>query len=318
MNNILVTGGAGFIGSNFVNYYLEKHHETRIICIDKMTYAAKLSNLKSNLDNKNLVFLKGDICDSRFLADLFNKYTIDAVINFAAESHVDNSINGPEEFLLSNYMGVFNLLECVRNYPNIRFHQVSTDEVYGDTSIDSSRRFYEEDILRPSSPYSSSKAAADLLILSYHRSYGMNITISRSVNNYGPHQHEEKLIPLIINNALNNKNIPLYGDGKNIRDWMYVLDHCSAIDTILHLGVSGEVYNVGNNNELSNVQIANMILDKIDSSSSKIEYVLDRPGHDARYSVETKKIRELGWEPKYNFDSTLLSTIEWYKSKIFF
>jgi dTDP-glucose 4,6-dehydratase len=317
VNSILVTGGAGFIGSNFVNFYLENYPKTKIICIDKMTYAAKMSYLDSALEKRNFIFRKGDICDANFLTELFNEFTFDAVVNFAAESHVDNSINGPEEFLLSNFMGVFHLLECVRRFPEIRFHQVSTDEVYGDTPIDSSRRFTEEDALRPSSPYSSSKAAADLLILSYHRSFGTNVTISRCVNNYGPHQHEEKLIPVIINNALSNRDIPLYGDGKNVRDWIYVLDHCTAIDTILRKGLSGEIYNVGANNELSNFLITKVILKKIHSSSSKIVYVSDRPGHDARYSVETKKIRDLGWQPTSSFESTIISTIEWIKSNYY-
>jgi dTDP-glucose 4,6-dehydratase len=311
---ILVTGGAGFIGTNFIFYLRKYYSEHHIICLDKLTYAANLSNLSSLIEAGDLAFVKGDITDIEFLDDFFYLNDFDMVINFAAESHVDRSILGPRVFLYTNYIGVFNLLEQVRKNPNIRFHQVSTDEVFGDLPLDQPElSFTEISPFRPSSPYASSKAAADLLILSYHRTYNLNVTISHSSNNYGPYQFLEKLIPLVILNATKDKSIPVYGDGKNVRDWIHVYDHCSALAIILFRGKSGSTYNIGSDNEINNINIVTKILKIIGKSTSFITYVTDRPGHDLRYSVNSSKLRlDLGWKPVINFDDGLKDTVKWY------
>jgi dTDP-glucose 4,6-dehydratase len=298
MNSMLVTGGAGFIGSNFIEFIYEKYDSLEIICIDKMTYAASIDNLKNVINSERFHFYEGDICDSEFLSSIFEKHNIDVVVNFAAESHVDNSIANPEAFIKTNYEGVFTLLQHSIINKIYRFHQVSTDEVYGDLPIDKPElSFSESSQLKPSSPYSASKAAADLLVLAYGRTYGLNVTISRSTNNYGKNQFHEKLIPKVIKNALSNEPIPVYGNGENIRDWIFVLDHCSAIDIIISQGASGEIYNVGANNEYSNIDLIKKILEELNKSNELIKFVSDRPGHDRRYSVRVDKLLGLGWKP---------------------
>ena len=296
MKTILVTGGAGFIGTNFIYYMQETNPDIEIVCIDKLTYAGNLSNLDQAMKQANFHFYHGDICDPQFLEKVFQKYQFDAIVNFAAESHVDRSIESPDAFMQSNYMGVFQLLEAAKKFKSGRFHQVSTDEVYGDLPLDRpDLKFDEQTPLKPSSPYSASKAAADLLVLAYHRTFGLDVTISRCSNNYGPNQYPEKLIPVVISKALKNEKIPVYGDGLNVRDWIHVLDHCSAIRTIINNSSSGEVYNVGANQELSNISLIKLILDKLDKSIELIEFVSDRPGHDSRYAIDNRKLTSLGW-----------------------
>ncbi len=311
---ILVTGGAGFIGSNFIFYMLKNHPDYRIICLDKLTYAGNLETLKDIMDKENFVFYKGDIADKSFVEDLFEREHPDIVVNFAAESHVDRSIEDPGIFLKTNILGTQVLMDACRKFGIKRYHQVSTDEVYGDLPLDrADLLFTEETPIHTSSPYSSSKAGADLLVLAYYRTYGLPVTISRCSNNYGPYHFPEKLIPLMIANALVDKPLPVYGDGKNVRDWLYVEDHCSAIDAIIHNGRVGEVYNVGGHNEKANIEIVKIILDALEKPHSLITYVTDRKGHDLRYAIDPTKIyNELGWLPETKFEVGIVKTIKWY------
>lgn len=313
MKNILVTGGAGFIGSNFIYYELEKHPDRRIVCLDALTYAGNLETLEKALKNKNFRFVKGDITDRKAVEALFEEESFDAVVNFAAESHVDRSIDEPEVFLKTNILGTQVLLDACRKR-NIRFHQVSTDEVYGDLPLDRPDLFFtEETPIHTSSPYSASKAAADLLVTAYFRTYGAKVTISRCSNNYGPYHFPEKLIPLIIANALEGKELPVYGEGKNVRDWLYVRDHCKAIDLILENGRLGEVYNIGGHNEKTNLEVVKTVLKILGKSEDLIRFVKDRPGHDMRYAIDPTKIRnELGWYPETTFEDGIEKTVKWY------
>ncbi len=312
--NILVTGGAGFIGSNFVYYMLEKHPDYRIVCIDKLTYAGNLETLRSAMENGNFRFFKGDITDRTAVYSLFEEENFDAVVNFAAESHVDRSIEEPEVFLKTNILGTQVLLDAARKYGNIRYHQVSTDEVYGDLPLDRPDLFFtEETPIHTSSPYSASKASADLLCMAYYRTYGLPVTISRCSNNYGPYHFPEKLIPLMIINALHKKELPVYGEGLNVRDWLYVEDHCKAIDLVLHKGRTGEVYNIGGHNEKTNIEVVRKIIGILGRDESLIKYVKDRPGHDMRYAIDPTKIRnELGWYPETTFEEGIKKTVDWY------
>ncbi|KZX11486.1 dTDP-glucose 4,6-dehydratase [Methanobrevibacter filiformis] len=307
---IVVTGGAGFIGSNFLNYMLNKYPNYEIINIDSLTYCGNLENLKDIEDNPNYTFAKGDIRDTEFVNSVIDD-TVDHVINFAAESHVDRSIENPKIFIESNIIGTQTLLESSKKSNIKKYVQISTDEVYG--TLGSTGYFTETTPLAANSPYSSSKAGADLLVRAYHETYDLPINITRCSNNYGPYQFPEKLIPLMINNALNNKQLPVYGDGKNVRDWLHVYDHCSAIDRVLHKGKIGEVYNIGGNNEKENIEIVKLILKYLDKSESLINYVEDRLGHDRRYAIDSSKIqKELGWKPKYTFEVGIEETIDWY------
>lgn len=312
--NILVTGGAGFIGGNFVHYMLDKYSDYRIVCVDALTYAGNLSTLENVLDNQNFRFVKADIADRIAIEKLFNEEKFDIVVNFAAESHVDRSIENPEIFLKTNILGTSVLMDMCRKYGNIRYHQVSTDEVYGDLPLDRPELFFtEETPIHTSSPYSSSKAGADLLVQAYYRTYGLPITISRCSNNYGPYHFPEKLIPLMIANALADKPLPVYGDGLNVRDWLYVEDHCRAIDLIIHEGRIGEVYNVGGHNEMANIDIVKIILKELGKPESLIKFVADRKGHDMRYAIDPSKIhKELGWLPETMFADGIKKTIKWY------
>lgn len=311
---LIVTGGAGFIGTNFIYYILEHHPEDRVVCLDKLTYAGNLANLDEALKQSNVRFVQGDICDRGLVDHLFEEEQPDAVINFAAESHVDRSIEGPEIFLQTNIMGTAVLLDACREHGMVRFHQVSTDEVYGDLPLDRpDLLFMETTPLHASSPYSASKASADLLTLAYHRTYGLPVTISRCSNNYGPYQFPEKLIPLMISNALNDQPLPVYGTGQNVRDWLYVKDHCSAVDLILRKGCPGEVYNVGGNNEMKNLDIVKLICRELGKPESLITHVTDRKGHDLRYAIDASKLQqELEWTPKTKFSNGIQSTIRWY------
>lgn len=312
--NIIVTGGAGFIGSNFVFHMLQTHPEYRIVCLDKLTYAGNLSTLEPVMTNENFRFVKADICDRAAVYQLFEEEHPDMVVNFAAESHVDRSIENPGIFLETNIMGTAVLMDACRKYGITRYHQVSTDEVYGDLPLDRPDLFFTEDTpIHTSSPYSSSKASADLLVLAYHRTYGLPVTISRCSNNYGPYHFPEKLIPLMIINALHDKPLPVYGDGLNVRDWLYVEDHCRAIDLILHKGTVGEVYNVGGHNEMRNIDIVKLICRSLGKPESLIQFVTDRKGHDRRYAIDPTKIhRELGWLPETKFADGIQKTIQWY------
>lgn len=312
--NIIVTGGAGFIGSNFVFHMLQTHPEYRIVCLDKLTYAGNLSTLEPVMGNENFRFVKADICDRAAVYQLFEEEHPDMVVNFAAESHVDRSIENPGIFLETNIMGTAVLMDACRKYGITRYHQVSTDEVYGDLPLDRPDLFFTEDTpIHTSSPYSSSKASADLLVLAYHRTYGLPVTISRCSNNYGPYHFPEKLIPLMIINALHDKPLPVYGDGLNVRDWLYVEDHCRAIDLILHKGTVGEVYNVGGHNEMKNIDIVKLICRTLGKPESLIQFVTDRKGHDRRYAIDPTKIhRELGWLPETKFADGIQKTIQWY------
>ena len=311
---ILVTGGAGFIGSNFIYYELDKYAEDRIVCIDALTYAGNLETLEEALKNERFVFYRGDIADGEFVNGVFAKEHPDIVVNFAAESHVDRSIEAPDIFLRTNVIGTMTLLEACRNYGIQRFHQVGTDEVYGDLPLDRTDLFFtEETPIHTSSPYSASKAAADLLVLAYHRTYGLPVTISRCSNNYGPYHFPEKLIPLMISRALADESLPVYGSGENVRDWLYVKDHCSAIDLVMRKGRNGEVYNIGGHNERTNLQVVKTILKELGKPETLITYVKDRPGHDMRYAIDPTKIRsELGWQPETSFDDGIKQTIRWY------
>ena len=309
---ILVTGGAGFIGSNFIFYLLKNHPDHKIVCLDKLTYAGNLSTLRSVLDR--IVFEKVDICDRDEVDRVFSEQRPDVVVNFAAESHVDRSIEDPELFLKTNIIGTSVLMDACRKYEISRFHQVGTDEVYGDLPLDRPDLFFtEETPLHTSSPYSSSKAAADLLVMAYHRTYGLPVTISRCSNNYGPYQFPEKLIPLMIANALADKSLPVYGEGLNVRDWLYVEDHCKAIDLVLQKGRVGEVYNIGGHNEMRNIDIVKLICKELGKPESLITFVKDRKGHDMRYAIDPAKIHEeLGWLPETKFEDGIKKTIKWY------
>lgn len=311
---IIVTGGAGFIGSNFIFHMLEVYPEYRIICLDKLTYAGNLSTLEKVKNNINFRFVKADICDRQAVYKLFEEENPDIVVNFAAESHVDRSIETPEIFLQTNIIGTAVLMDACRKYGIKRYHQVSTDEVYGDLPLDRPDLFFTENTpLHTSSPYSSSKASADLLVLSYYRTFGLPVTISRCSNNYGPYHFPEKLIPLMVINALANKPLPVYGEGLNVRDWLYVEDHCRAIDLIIHNGRVGEVYNVGGHNEMSNIDIVKIICKTLGKPESLITYVSDRKGHDLRYAIDPEKIHnELGWLPETKFADGIQRTIKWY------
>lgn len=311
---ILVTGGAGFIGGNFVHYMLKKYPDYDIVCLDKLTYAGNLSTLESVIDNPKFEFCKGDIADVAYIDQLFKTHKFDIVINFAAESHVDRSIENPQIFLQTNVLGTGVLMDACRKYGNIRYHQVSTDEVYGDLPLDRPDLFFTEQTpIHTSSPYSSSKAGADLLVLAYYRTFGLPVTISRCSNNYGPYHFPEKLIPLMISRALANESLPVYGNGLNVRDWLYVEDHCRAIDLIIHKGKIGEVYNVGGHNEKSNIEIVKTILKLLGKSEDLITYVEDRKGHDMRYAIDPTKIHnDLGWLPETKFEDGIKKTIDWY------
>lgn len=311
---IVVTGGAGFIGSNFIYYMLDKYKDYKIICIDKLTYAGNLSTLSEAMKNQNFKFIKADICDIEKIDTVFKEEEPNIVVNFVAESHVDRSISNPEVFLETNIRGTSVLLECCKKYNVKRYHQISTDEVYGDLPLDRpDLSFTEKSPLRPSSPYSVSKTSADLLVLSYFRTYKLPVTISRCSNNYGPYHFPEKLIPLIIIKALKNQRLPIYGDGKNVRDWIYVKDHCKAIDLILHKGKIGEVYNVGGNSEKSNLEVVKTILNILGKSEKLIEFVPDRLGHDRRYSINDYKIEsELGFKRDVTFEQGIEKTINWF------
>lgn len=311
---IIVTGGAGFIGSNFVYHMLDKYKDYKIVCIDCLTYAGNMSTLKVAMENPNFKFYKTNICARNEIYEIFENEKPDIVVNFAAESHVDRSIENPEVFLQTNILGTQVLMDACRKYGNIRYHQVSTDEVYGDLPLDRPDLFFtEETPIHTSSPYSSSKAGADLLVLAYHRTFGLPVTISRCSNNYGPYHFPEKLIPLMIANALNDKPLPVYGTGENIRDWLYVTDHCKAIDLIIHNGKIGEVYNVGGHNEMCNLDIVKLICKKLGKPESLITFVADRKGHDMRYAIDPTKIHtELGWLPETKFADGIELTIKWY------
>lgn len=311
---MIVTGGAGFIGSNFIFHILKKYPSYGVICLDKLTYAGNLSTLKSVMENPNFRFVKEDICNRAAVYRLFEEEKPDVVVNFAAESHVDRSIDNPEIFLQTNILGTQVLMDACRQYGITRYHQVSTDEVYGDLPLDRPDLFFtEETPIHASSPYSSSKAAADLLVLAYYRTYGLPVTISRCSNNYGPYHFPEKLIPLTIANALNDKPLPVYGQGLNVRDWLYVEDHCKAIDLILHKGRVGEIYNVGGHNEMANIEIVKLICKELGKPESLIKFVADRKGHDMRYAIDPTKIhRELGWLPETKFAYGIKKTIAWY------
>lgn len=311
---ILVTGGAGFIGSNFIYYMLKKYPEYKIVCIDSLTYAGNLETLEEANKNPNFKFVKGDITDRKLVFELFEEEKFDVVVNFAAESHVDRSIDSPEIFLKTNIMGTQVLMDASREFNVGRYHQVSTDEVYGDLPLDRPDLFFTETTpIHTSSPYSASKAAADLLVQAYHRTYNLPATITRCSNNYGPYHFPEKLIPLMIANALADKPLPVYGEGLNVRDWLYVEDHCSAIDKVIHKGREGEVYNIGGHNEKTNIEVVRLILKELNKSEELITYVADRKGHDMRYAIDPTKIHnELGWLPETKFEDGIKKTVKWY------
>ena len=331
--SVLVTGGAGFIGSNFIPYFLENNPTTKVVNLDKLTYAGELSNLKEVENNPNYSFVKGDICDRSLVQSLFDKYQFDGVIHFAAESHVDNSINNPSAFVDTNILGTFNLIDVAKSNwmeapfkykdgcENNRFHHISTDEVYG--SLGETGLFTENTPYAPNSPYSASKASSDFIIRSYFHTYGMNVVTTNCSNNYGPKQHDEKLIPTIIRKAISGENIPIYGDGTNVRDWLYVLDHCKGIDLVFKTGKAGETYNIGGRNERNNLYIVNTICSILDeikpadkSYKDQITFVTDRPGHDFRYAIDASKVEnELGWKADENFETGIKKTIDWYLKK---
>ncbi len=311
---LLVTGGAGFIGANFVFYMLEHHPEDKIVCLDALTYAGNLETLAPVMEHENFRFVRGDVADRETVFNLFEEEGFDVVVNFAAESHVDRSIEDPGIFLRTNILGTQVLMDASRKYGVSRYHQVGTDEVYGDLPLDRPDLFFTEDMpITASSPYSASKASADLLVMAYHRTYGLPVTISRCSNNYGPYQFPEKLIPLMIANALADKDLPVYGTGENVRDWLYVEDHCRAIDLILREGRVGEVYNIGGHNEKTNLDVVRTILKQLGKPESLITFVGDRKGHDLRYAIDPAKIHsELGWLPQTRFDDGIRRTIDWY------
>ena len=313
--NVLVTGGAGFIGCNFIRHMIKNHPGYRIVCIDSLTYAGDMNNLADVMSLENFAFYKADITDRNAVYGIFESERPDIAVNFAAESHVDRSLDDPEIFLKTNIMGTSVIMDACLKYGTKRFHQISTDEVYGDLPLDRpDLLFTEESPLRPSSPYSASKTSADLLAAAYHRTYGLNVTISRCSNNYGPCQHTEKLIPLMITNALADKPLPVYGSGENVRDWIHVSDHCSAVDLIIHSGRNGEIYNIGGSCEMRNIDIVRLICRELGKPETLISHVADRMGHDLRYAIDSSKLRsELGWYPKIKFADGIRDTIEYYK-----
>jgi len=333
MNTILVTGGAGFIGSNFIPYFLETNKEYTVVNLDLLTYAGNLENVKEIENNERYKFVEGDICDANLIDKLFKEFNFKGIIHFAAESHVDNSIKNPDAFIQTNIFGTFNLINAAKNYwmdapfqykkgyEDCKFHHVSTDEVYG--TLGETGLFTEHTSYAPNSPYSASKASSDFLVRSYFHTYGLNVVTTNCSNNYGPHQHDEKLIPTIIRKAISGENIPIYGDGKNIRDWLYVLDHCTGIELVYKKGKYGETYNIGGKNERDNLYIANKICEILDTTHPKkksykdqISFVKDRPGHDFRYAIDASKIEnELGWKADENFESGIQKTISWYLKK---
>ena len=306
---LVVTGGAGFIGSNFVRFMLRRYDDLEVVTLDKLTYAGNLENLRDVEDDPRYSFIKGDICDAAVVrAALLGA---DAVVNFAAETHVDRSISGPQDFISTDVLGTHTLLEAVRELGVARYLQISTDEVYGSTETGS---FTEESDLAPSSPYSASKAGADLLVLAYHRTFGTPVLITRSSNNYGAYQYPEKIVPLFITNAVDELQLPVYGDGLNVRDWLYVEDNCAGIDLVLQEGVPGQVYNIGGGNEVQNLAITHQILELLGKSTELIRFVTDRPGHDRRYAIDCAKLKALGWQPRVPFEAGLARTVEWYAS----
>ena len=333
MQTILITGGAGFIGANFIPFFLEKNKKTKVVNLDALTYAGDLENLKELISNPRYIFEKGNICDRNFIEEIFKKHSISGVIHFAAESHVDNSIKNPDAFIQTNINGTFNLLDVAKNlwmdapnlykneFKNARFHHISTDEVFG--TLGESGLFTEETPYAPNSPYSASKAASDFIVRSYFHTYGLNVVTTNCSNNYGPKQHDEKLIPTIIRKAVLGENIPIYGDGKNIRDWLYVLDHCKGIELAYQKGIAGETYNIGGKNERNNLYIANKICEILDevlpkekSYKEQIAFVKDRPGHDFRYAIDASKVeKDLGWKANENFETGIQKTIAWYLKK---
>ncbi|MCL5267847.1 MAG: dTDP-glucose 4,6-dehydratase [Bacteroidetes bacterium] len=311
LKSVLVTGGAGFIGNNFVRFFLKRHGDTEVINLDKLTYAGNLESLRDIEGNHHYHFYKGDISDAAFVKRLFNEWHFDAVVNFAAESHVDRSILGPQVFIDTNVRGTMTLLEAAREFEVGRFLQVSTDEVYG--SLGSTGKFTETNGLSPNSPYSASKTSADMLARAWWKTFGVPALITRCSNNYGPYQFPEKFIPLMIINALQDKELPVYGDGKNVRDWIFADDHCEAIEAVLENGRVGEVYNIGGGNEVENIELAKLILAKLGKPESLLKFVTDRPGHDRRYAMDSTKIeRELGWRPNRSFEQGIEETIRWY------
>lgn len=315
MKKVLVTGGAGFIGSNFTHYYLEKHPEDMVIVLDRLTYAGNPDNLKDLENNPNFWLMLGDIADVPMVNKLFEREKFDVVVNFAAETHVDRSIENPSAFTMTNIVGTQTLLDACREHKVSRYHQVSTDEVYGDLGLDNDNKFTEETPIAPNCPYAASKAAADLLVRSYFETYQMPVTISRCSNNYGPYQFPEKLIPYFFRLASEDQKLPVYGDGKNVRDWLYVLDHCRAIDMILEKGKPGEVYNIGGNFEKSNLEITQRILKFLGKKEDMIMYVDDRKAHDRRYAIDASKMqKEIGWEPTVTFEEGIAKTFDWYET----
>ena len=306
---ILVTGGAGFIGSNFILHMMNSHPEVEVLNLDVLTYAGNLNNLKGIDKNPRYTFIKGDICDPDIVNTILERYSIDTIVHFAAESHVDRSITKASEFVRTNVLGTHNLLECARHHPIARFVHISTDEVYGSTLKGS---FTENDILSPSSPYSASKAGSDLLTLSYFTTYKLPVIITRCTNNFGPCQYPEKLIPLFVTNLIAGRKVPVYGTGENVRDWIHVSDHCRAVEFLLKKGIPGEIYNIGGGNEKTNIEITEKILMLLKKDESWIEYVTDRPGHDFRYSLDCSKLLKIGWSPRYSFEEGLKDTVEWY------
>lgn len=314
----LVTGGAGFIGSNFIEYILDKYNNIEVVCLDALTYAGNLENLNEVKNNKKFKFVHGDICNESFIDQLFEAENFDMVINFAAETHVDKSIIEPDIFFTTNVIGVRILLDACKKYNVKRFHQISTDEVYGEISLDNlNYKFDEDSPLKASNPYSASKAAADLLVLSYFKMYNLPVTISRCSNNYGKHQYAEKLIPLTVKNALYHNKAIIHGNGKYVRDWIHVLDHCNAIDLILKFGSVGEIYNVGSNNQKQNLEVVTAILEVLNKSTNIIDYVENRPGQDTKYAIDYNKISsKLGYVPVYKFDEEIINIVEWYKNNL--
>ena len=311
--NILVTGGCGFIGSHFLRYMMSTYPNDSFICLDALTYAGNEENIKDLLGDERLKQYVGTICDAKLVESIFSTNKPDMVVHFAAETHVDRSIAGPQIFLETNVMGTGVLLDACLRHGGVRFHHVSTDEVYGTLPLVEGNPFTESDPLQPTSPYASSKASSDLLALSYYKTYGLPVTVSRCSNNYGTHQYPEKLIPLMIQKALHDEPLPVYGDGLNVRDWIHVLDHCRGVDTILKKGIPGEVYNIGANEEVANIDLVKRILDCLGKSYELITYVDDRLGHDRRYTINSGKLRTLGWKPEYTLGDTLGEVVEWYR-----
>ncbi len=311
MKNILITGGAGFIGANFVHYLLAKYPHYRVVVYDKLTYAGNLNNLLDVHDDPRYKFVRGDIADKHTLERVIRDHSIDTLVNFAAESHVDRSILQPGAFIHTDVVGAYVLLEAARQFGLERFHQVSTDEVYGSIPVG---EFKEGDPLEPNSPYAASKAGGELLVRAYHETYGLNTVVTRGSNTFGPYQYPEKLAPLFITNAIDNEPLPLYGDGLQVRDWLYVGDHCAGIDLVLHQGQSGEVYNVGGGNERNNREVTRLILQALGKPDSLIRHVADRPGHDRRYALDCARLRALGWQPSRGFEAALAETVAWYQA----